>query len=75
MSSETTNDLSLVLSNLVNTGSTIVQESLELVSGGLKGAAQVIEPLGKTVIDLLGSAINTIGSAVQTVASAIAPKK
>ncbi len=50
MSSETNNDLSLALSNLVNTGSTIVQESLELVSGGLKGAAQVIEPLGKTVI-------------------------
>ena len=41
MSSETNNDLSLALSNLVNTGSTIVQESLELVSGGLKGAAQV----------------------------------
>ena len=75
MSSETNNDLSLALSNLVNIGSTIVQESLELVSGGLKGAAQVIEPLGKTAIDFLGSAINTIGSAVQFITSTITPKK
>ena len=76
MSSETNNDLSAALSDFVNIGSTLVHQSLDLVSSGLKVAVQVIEPVGKTAIDLLGSAINTIGSAVQSVTSAIAaPKK
>jgi chlorosome envelope protein B len=75
MSNETSNDLSAALSNIVNTGGALVQQSLELVSNGVKGAVQIIEPLGKTAIDLLGSAINTIGSAVQNVTSAITPKK
>jgi chlorosome envelope protein B len=75
MANETNNDLSAALSNFLHAGSTLVQQSLGLVSDTVKGAVQVIEPLGKTAIDLIGSGINTIGSVVQNVTSAISPKK
>ena len=75
MANETNNDLADAISNLFNTGGTLVQHSVELVSTGVKSVVQIIEPLGKTAIDLLGSATNTLGQVVQNVTSIIAPKK
>ncbi|MEI7787883.1 MAG: chlorosome envelope protein B [Chlorobiaceae bacterium] len=75
MANETNNDLAAAISNLFNTGGTLVQHSVELVSTGVKSVVQIIEPLGKTAIDLLGSATNTLGQVVQNVTSIIAPKK
>ena len=75
MANETNNDLAAAIRNLFNTGGTLVQHSVELVSTGVKSVVQIIEPLGKTAIDLLGSATNTLGQVVQNVTSIIAPKK
>ncbi|MEI8185825.1 MAG: chlorosome envelope protein B [Chlorobiaceae bacterium] len=70
-----TNDLGGAITNLVNAGSSLVQQSFELFTTGIKGTIQAIEPLGKSALDLVGSATNTLGHAVQNVTSAIAPKK
>ena len=75
MANESNNDLGAAVTNFVHAGGSLVQQSAALLSSGIKNAAQVIEPIGKTAIDLLGSAINTLGHVVQSVTSTIAPKK
>ncbi|MEI8186057.1 MAG: chlorosome envelope protein B [Chlorobiaceae bacterium] len=75
MANETNNDFTNAVANMLNASSSLVQQSLELLSSGVKGTVQAIEPLGKTAIDLLGSATNTLGQVVQSVTSVIAPKK
>ena len=70
-----TNDLAASLTNLLNTGTTLLQQSIELMANGLKSTSQAIEPLGKTVIELAGSATNALNQTLQSVSAAIAPKK
>ena len=75
MANETTNDLASALSNLINTGGTLLQQSVELMTSGLKSTSQAIEPLGKSVIELAGNATNALNQTLQSVSAAIAPKK
>ena len=75
MANETNNDFGAALSNLVNTSGTLVQQSFELVSTVIKSVVQIIVPLGKSAIDLVGNVTCTLGQAVQNVTSSRAPKK
>ncbi len=75
MANETTNDLAAAFSNLLNTGGTLLQQSVELMTSGLKSTSQAIEPLGKSVIELAGNATNALNQTLQNVSAAIAPKK
>ncbi|ACF43919.1 hypothetical protein [Pelodictyon phaeoclathratiforme] len=70
-----TNELSNALNNLLDTASKLVQQSADLLGSGVKVVVGIVEPLGKTAIDLVGSAANTAGQVLQNVTSAIAPKK
>ncbi|MEI8187053.1 MAG: chlorosome envelope protein B [Chlorobiaceae bacterium] len=75
MANETNNDITGALGNLANAYTSLVKQSLEIITTGVKDTLKVIEPLGKSALDVLGSATNTLGQAVQNVTSAIAPKK
>ncbi len=70
-----TNDLAGALTNLLNTGGTLLQQSIELLNSGLKSTSQIIEPLGKSAIELAGNATNVLNQTLQNVSAAIAPKK
>ncbi len=70
-----TNDFSAALSNLFDTTGKLVQQSVELMTSGVKVVAQIVEPVAKTAIDLVGSASNSLGQVLQSASSAIAPKK
>ncbi len=70
-----TNDFSVALNNLLDTAGKLAQQQVELVTSGVKATAQIVEPLAKTAIDLVGSATNTFGQILQSISSAIAPKK
>lgn len=75
MANETNNDFGAALSNLVNTSGTLVQQSFELVSTVIKSVVQIIEPLGKSALDLVGGATSSFGQVVQNFTSALAQKK
>lgn len=75
MANETTNDFSAAISGLLDTAVKIVQQQAELVTSGVKSVVEIIEPLAKTAIDLIGSAANTAGQVLQNVSSSLAPKK
>ncbi|MEI6692243.1 MAG: chlorosome envelope protein B [Chlorobium sp.] len=75
MANETNNDLSAATSNLVNTVGTLFQQSVAVWSAAFQATIQVFEPVGKSALDLVGSATNTLGQAVQNVTSTLAPKK
>jgi len=75
MANETTNDLSSAFSNLLNTAGKLAGQQADILSSGVKAVAEIIEPLGKTAIDLVGNTANTVGQVLQNVASTIAPKK
>ena len=75
MANDPINDISGVISGLVDTASKLAQQQIELFTSGVTAVVQLVEPLGKTAIDLVGSAANTAGQLVQNVTSAIAPKK
>jgi chlorosome envelope protein B len=70
-----TNDFSVALSNLLDTAGKLAQQQIDLLSSGVKAVTQIVEPLAKTAIDLVGSASNTVGQVLQGISSAIAPKK
>ena len=70
-----TNDLAGALTNLLNTGGALLQQSIELLNSGLKSTSQIIEPLGKSAIELAGNATNVLNQTLQNVSAAIAPKK
>ena len=75
MANETTNDLSSALSNLLNTAGKLAQQQADLLGTGIKAVVEVVEPLGKTAIDLAGSTANSLSQVLQNVSSAILPKK
>ena len=75
MANETTNDFSNALSSLLDTAVKLVGQSVDVLSSGVKAVVGIVEPLGKTAIDLVGSAANTAGQVLQNVTSAITPKK
>ncbi|MEI7695856.1 MAG: chlorosome envelope protein B [Chlorobium sp.] len=69
------NDLSGAISTLIETFGKLAQQQVELISSGIKAAAQFAEPLGKTATDLVGSVVSTLSQVLQNITSAIAPKK
>ncbi|MEI7826005.1 MAG: chlorosome envelope protein B [Chlorobiaceae bacterium] len=75
MANETTNDLSSAFSNLLTTAGQIAQQQVDLLSTGIKAVVDVVEPLGKTAIDFVGSTANTVGQVLQNVSATILPKK
>lgn len=75
MANETTNDFSAAISGLLDTAVKLVQQQADLVTSGVKAAVEIVEPLAKTAIDLIGSAANTAGQVLQNVTSSLAPKK
>ncbi len=70
-----TNDFSVALNNLFDTAGKLAQQQVDLLTTGIKAVTQIVEPLAKTAIDLVGSASNTLGQVLQSASSAIAPKK
>ncbi len=75
MSNGTNNDVSGAISNLLDTLGKLAQQQVELLNNGIKNAAQLAEPLGKTATDLVGNVISTLNQILQNLSSAIAPKK
>ena len=75
MANETNNDLSATFSTFLSAGSTLLQQSVDILSSGIKSTVHAVEPLGKTAIDLIGIGTNTVGKVIESVSSTIAPKK
>jgi chlorosome envelope protein B len=75
MANGTANDFSAALSGLLDTAVKLVQQQADLVTSGVKAAVEIVEPLAKTAIDLIGSAANTAGQVLQNISSSLAPKK
>ncbi|MEI7933728.1 MAG: chlorosome envelope protein B [Chlorobiaceae bacterium] len=75
MSNGTNNDVSGAISNLLDTLGKLAQQQVELLNNGIKNAAQLAEPLGKTATDLVGNVISALNQILQNLSSAIAPKK
>ncbi len=69
-----TNDVSGAISNLFETVGKLAQSQVDLLNSGIKTAASLIEPLGKTATDLAGSLLNALTQALQSVSSAITKK-
>ncbi|MEI7787545.1 MAG: chlorosome envelope protein B [Chlorobiaceae bacterium] len=69
-----TNDVSGAISNLFETVGKLAQSQVELLTSGIKTATSLIEPLGKTATDLVGSLLNALNQALQSVSSAITKK-
>jgi|APCry1669188910_1035180.scaffolds.fasta_scaffold553692_1 chlorosome envelope protein B len=75
MSNGTSNDVSGAISNLIDTLGKLAQQQVEFLNSGIKSAAQLAEPLGKTATDLVGSIFSALNQILQSISSAIAPKK
>ena len=75
MSNGTSNDLSGAVTNLVETLGKIAQQQLEMLTGGIKSAAGLVEPLAKTATDLVSNIVGALNQVLQGISSAIAPKK
>ena len=75
MSNGTGNDVSGAVTNLLETLGKIAQQQIDLLTNGIKSAAGLIEPLGKTATDLAGNIINAPNQVLQSVSAALAPKK
>jgi len=69
------NDLSGAISNLIETFGKLAQQQVELLNSGIKAAAELAQPLGKTATDLVGNVVCTLNQVLQNISSAIAPKK
>ena len=69
-----TNDVSGAISNLFDTVGKLAQQQVELLTSGIKTAASLIEPLGKTATDLAGNLVNALSQVLQSLSSAIAKK-
>jgi chlorosome envelope protein B len=75
MSNGTSNDLTGAISNLIETVGKLAQQQVELLNSGVKTAAGMIEPLGKTATDLVGNLLGAVNQVLQSVSSAVAPKR
>ena len=75
MSNGTSNDVSGAVTNLIETLGKLAQQQIDLLTGGIKTAAGLIEPLGKTATDLATSIIGALNQVLQSVSAAFAPKK
>ncbi len=75
MANGTGNDVSGAVTNLLETLGKLAQQQVDLLTSGIKSAVGLIEPLGKTATDLVGSVINALNQVLQSVSAAIAPKK
>jgi len=73
MSNES-NDLSGAVSNLLDTIGKLGQQQIELLNNGIKTATQLIEPLSKTAIDLVGTLFSTFNQVLQNISAAISKK-
>jgi chlorosome envelope protein B len=70
-----TNDVSGAVSTFIDLLGKLAQQQVEILSNGIKAAAQLVEPLGKTTTDLVGNVFGAINQVLQGVSSSIAPKK
>ncbi len=75
MSNGTSNDVSGAINNLIDTLGKLAQQQVEFLNSGIKTAAQLAEPLGKTATELVGNVINTLNQVLQNISAALAPKK
>ncbi len=75
MSNGTGNDVTGAVTNLLETLGKVAQQQLDVLTLGIKSAASLIEPLGKTAIDLVGNLVNALNQVLQSVSAALAPKK
>ncbi|TLU87553.1 MAG: chlorosome envelope protein B [Chlorobium sp.] len=75
MSNGTSNDVSGAINNLIETLGKLAQQQVEFLNSGIKTAAQLAEPLGKTATELVGNVINTLNQVLQNISAALAPKK
>ncbi len=75
MSNGTSNDVSGAITNLLETLGKLAQQQVELLTGGIKTATGLIEPLSKTAIDLVSNLVGTLNQVLQSVSAAFAPKK
>ena len=75
MSNGTSNDVSGAITNLLETLGKLAQQQVDLLTGGIKTAAGLIEPLGKTATDLVTNMIGALNQVLQSVSAAFAPKK
>ena len=69
-----TNDVSGAISNLFDTVGKLAQQQVELLTSGIKTAAALIEPLGKTATDLAGNLVIALSQVLQSLSSALAKK-
>ncbi len=75
MSNDAISDFSVAFNTLLQTIGTLAQQQVELVTIGIKTAAQLVEPLVKTSSDLVGSLFTNCCQFLQNITSALAPKK
>ena len=62
MSNGSNNDLSGAISGLVDTLGKLGQAQIEILNNTLKTVTSMVEPMGKTATDLVGTLANKIGS-------------
>ncbi len=61
--------------SLLESAGDLMRLPLDLLNGGIRTTVQIVEPLAKTAIDLLGSLLNAVGQGIQGVLSIVTPKK
>ena len=75
MANSAGNDVSGAVTNLLETLGKLAQQQIDFLTSGIKGAVELIEPLGKTATDLVGCVISALNQVLQSVSTALAPKK
>jgi len=75
MSNDALNDFSVAFNNLLQTAGTLVQQEITLVTLGVKTASELIGPVVKIPLDLVGNIFNNVGHTVQNVVYSCAPKQ
>ncbi len=71
MSNGSNTDLSGAISGLVDTLGKLGQAQIEILNNTLKTVTSMVEPMGKTATDLVGTLANTVNDVLKNVTSAI----
>jgi chlorosome envelope protein B len=75
MSNGTNFDVAGAINTLTESASKLFQVQVDVANNALKALTTVVEPLGKTATDLIGSFAGIATQVLQSVSAAIAPKK